>query len=633
MPKASDAYPKRNLPGSAEDWGRRVEGVQKDLDDRLLNLEQSVGIHASTLYGQSLINQVTAGQVNDNSGTIEITTAEPQFPGNISVTSNVGYWLDDGTAKSVVIISFDPVTKDISNRDINIEKYELWSSIGGAEKTFTVSSVGTTISYDGWIPGVEVKFALRAKSIYGIASGLSQDVTVTPADPANIVPKAPVNLVEDSNTGSFAANNAAIATINVSWDAVTESTDDDPITVPEYEVWINGAPFVRTVTNSIQFTAPSESVNLVRVRAKSIVNAWGDLSADPGLSVTAASPSVATRAPSDPTLTTAMGIVTVAWDGTYVSGGTSGAGSVFIEKEDGVDWIVQGAAFGSAGSFPIQSVNGETVNVRLAAYDLLGRLTGRSGEVDIVTEGVDTVDITTAFEDWILAQAGGATITVSETEPTGAALGDLWFKSSVEGTIENIYIYNGTAFVLHSLIADSILVANSVTAKTLNANEIFADSATLNSLKAGAVSVGILTTDLIQGTGDLTLIAGTANDAHDTATTALGNAGAAADAAQVAADAAGAAQDTANTAKDRITETRTRFIVTSTGARVQSADATQSVNIEPTGISIVQNGVSVSTWTGAKFSVDNMTVTQKAEIGGHVMEKFSTGRTTFKALT
>lgn len=633
MPKASDAYPKRNLPGSSEDWGRRVEGVQKDLDDRLAQVEQGLGLQASTLYGQSLINQATSAQVNDNSGTIEITTAEPQFPGGISVTSNVGYWLDDGTAKSVVIISFNPVAKDINNKDINIEKYELWSSVGSAEKTFTVSSVGTTISYDGWTPGVAVKFALRAKSIYGIASGLSQDVTVTPANPANIVPKAPTNLTTVSNTGSFAANNAAIATINVSWDAVTQSTDNATITIPEYDVWINGAPYVRTATNSVQFTAASNSVNLVRVRAKSIVNAWGDLSTSPGLSITAASPAVATRAPSSPTLTTALGIVTVNWDGTYASGGTSGAGSVFIEKQNGSVWEVQGAAFSSAGSFPIQSTDGATVNVRLAAYDLLGRLTGRSSAVNIVTIGVNTGDITTAFEDWILAQAGGAKITVSATEPTGGVLGDLWFKSTVAGKIQNIYIHNGTAFVLNSLIADSVLVANSVTAKTLNASEIFADTATLNSLKAGAVSVGILTTDTIQGTGDLTLIAGTANAAKSTAITALSDAGTAQDSADAAAGAAQTAQNSANTANNNINETRTRFIVTTTGAKVQSADATQSVNIEPTGITIVQNGVSVSTWTGAKFSVDNMTVTQKAEIGGHVMEKFSTGRTTFKALT
>jgi len=269
--------------------------------------------------------------------------------------------------------------------------------------------------------------------------------------------------------------------------------------------------------------------------------------------------------------------------------------------------------------------------VRLAAYDLLGRLTGRSGEVDIVTEGVDTVDITTGFEDWIASQAGGAHITVSTTEPSGV-LGDLWFKSSVDGTIENIYIHNGTTFVLHSLIADSILVANSVTAKTLNATEIFADSATLNSLKAGAASVGILTADVIQGTGDLTIIAGTAGAAKGTADSAHGAGGDAADAAESAAGAAQTAQDTADDASRNINETRTRFIVTTTGAKVQSADATQSVNIEPTGITIVQNGVSVSSWTGAKFSVDNMTVTQKAEIGGHVMEKFSTGRTTFKPL-
>lgn len=632
MPKASDAYPKRNLPGSAEDWGRRVEGVQKDIDDRLTRIEQSVGIHSATLTGQAALVQAANNAAANNAAVIDITTAVPEFPTNITVSSNVGYWLDDGTAKSVVIISFDEVLTDIRDNPINIEKYEIWSHSGNNEATFNISSASTVISYEGWTPGVEVFFTVRAKSIYGVSSSPSQSISVIPANPANIVPKAPTNLATVSNTGSFAANNAAIATINVSWDAVTQSTDDETIEVPEYEVWINGAPYVRTVTNSIQFTAPSGSVNIIRVRARSIVNAWGDLSADPGLSITAASPAVATRAPSNPTLTTALGIVTVAWDGTYVSGGTTGAGSVFIEKQDGSSWIVQGAAFDSAGSFPIQSTNGVTVNVRLAAYDLLGRLTGRSGEVSIVTEGVDTGDITTAFEDWILAQAGGAKITVSATEPTGGVLGDLWFKSSVDDTIENIYIHNGTSFVLHTLIADSILVANSVTAKTLNASEIFADAAVLNSLKAGSISVGILTADTIMSNQDITFIAGQASTANSTANTALESATTANSAANTAASAASTAQSTASDAASAIQTQQTRFVVTSTGARIQSSDATQSVNIEPTGISIVQNGVTVSNWTGAKFSVDNMTVTQKAEIGGHVMEKFSTGRTTFKPL-
>jgi len=600
MPKASDAYPKRNLPGSAEDWGRRVEGVQKDLDDRLLNLEQSVGIHASTLYGQSLINQATSGQVNDNSGTIEITTATPNSPENISVTSNVGYWLDDGTAKSVVIISFDPVTKDINNRDINIEKYELWSSVGGAEKEFNVSSVGTTISYSGWVPGVEVKFALRAKSIYGIASGLSPEFTVTPADPAGIIPKAPTNLAIVSNTGAFNENNRAVSSVEISWDAVTESTADEPITPVEYELWLNEVPYTRTPTNSIKFTVDSESVNLAQVRAKSIVNAWGDLSTPPGLSITGASPSVATRAPSAPTLTTAMSIVTVTWDGTYVSGGTDGAGSVFIEREDGASWVVE-SAFTVGGSFPLQSTNGDTVNIRLSAYDVLGRLTGRSAEVDIVTVGVDSGDTTAEFDAWIASQAGGSHITKSDTEPTGGVLGDLWFKSSLDGQISNIYIHNGTEFVLYKLIADSITVANSITAAELNVPQIWATSAWIDALSVGAVEADIITTGNITSNSDIILIAQNAKDG----------------------------KDGADAANDNLTTINSRFVVTPDDVQIQSADPKNRVVISAAGIEIISNNSSVSSWDGTIFSVNSLKVESSADIGGHQMKKYSTGRTTF----
>jgi hypothetical protein len=632
MAKASDTYPKRNLPGSSEEWGRRVEGVQKEIDSRLNRIEQSVGIQSSTLANQALINQSISESTNNNAVVLDLTTSTPSFPTNIVVESNVGYWLDDGTARSVVIISFDAVVKDINNRDVVIEDYELWSRVVDEELSFNVSNISTVITYSGWTPGVEVKFALRAKSVYGIASGFSQEITLTPANPANIVPKAPENLEIDSNTGAFASNNAAIATVDISWDAVTESTDDETITVPEYEVWIDDAPYVRTSTNSLQFTSPSGVERLVRVRARSIVNAWGDLSDSPGLSVTGASPATATRAPSDPVLTTAMGILTVSWDGTYVSGGASGAGAVFIEYLDGSTWKVVGTPFSGAGSMPLQFEVGAEITIRLAAYDVLNRLTGRSGEESLTVTGVDTPDITEGFEEWIIANAGGATITVGEDEPTIKGLGDLWFRTNNEGEIINIYIGDGTDFILHSLIGDSLLVANSVTARNLNAEEIFADEAVLNELSVGAAKIDILTAGNIMNNGDIILIANTASTAESEALTAQSlalGAGSAADAAQVTANEANTA---AIANAEAISAQQARFVVTSTGASIRTADNTQELSLEPGSISIIQNGVTVSSWNASRFQVDSAII-GSAEIGGHVVEKYSTGRTTFKALT
>jgi hypothetical protein len=554
------------------------------------------------------------------------------MPTNVAVESNVGYWLDDGTAKSVVIVSFDAVFKDINNREIIIEDYELWSRVDGEELSFDISSITTVISFSGWTPGVEIKFALRAKSVYGIASGFTPEVTITPANPANIVPKAPENLEIDSNTGAFASNNAAIATVDISWDAVTESTDDETITVPEYEVWIDDAPYVRTSTNSLQFTSPSGVTRLVRVRARSIVNAWGDLSDSPGLSVTGASPAVATRAPSDPVLTTGLGILTVSWDGTYVSGGTSGAGAVFIEYLDGSTWKVVGTPFSGAGSMPLQFEVGAEITIRLAAYDLLNRLTGVSDSESLTVTGVDTPDITESFEEWIIANAGGATITVGEDEPTVKGLGDLWFATNNEGEIINIYIGDGTDFILHSLIGDSLLVANSVTARNLNAEEIFADEAVLNELSVGAAKIDILTAGNIMNNGDIILIANTASTAEADALTAQSlalGAGSAADAAQVTANEANTA---AIANAQAISAQQARFVVTSTGASIRTADNTQELSLEPGSISIIQNGVTVSSWNASRFQVDSAII-GSAEIGGHVVEKYSTGRTTFKALT
>lgn len=639
MPKASDVYPRRNLPGSAEEWGRRVEAVQQEIDDRLIQVEQSVGIHDANIAGQGMINQRVLNTANDNTIAIDDSTNTPLQPENVTVFANTGYWLDDGTAKSVVAITFDPVVYGINGSAVSIDKYELWSKSAGIELHFDVSSTTTTIVYDGWTPGVAVEFSIKAKSIYGVASSPTSFVTVTPAIPTAITPKAPTGVTLDSNTGSFAANNQAIAVVDISWTAVTEDVDSNTITVAEYEVWVNDAPYARTSTDSVQLNLSSGLVAAIRVRAKSVMGTWGDLS-DPALSVTAASPTVATRAPSTPTLTTGFGIVTVKWDGTYSSGGY-GSNAVFIEQNISGTWTQVGAPFTGAGSFPIQSTNGATVQVRLVAYDVLGRATGTSSSASITCEGVDTGDITTSFEDWIIAQASGVNITVGPTEPTSQALGDLWFETDSTGEIIHLYISDGTVFSLYVIVADTVIAANSVTTSTLNADEIWANELWINKLRAGAVEADIITTDTIGSNGTITLIAGNATAAQTSADTANAAAVAAQSTANTANSAASSAQTTANAASAGLLTQQSRFIVTSTGAKVQSSDATQSLELTPTGISIVQNGVTASTWSANKLTVPNVviaaTVGNTAEIGGHVIEKYATttgnpGRTTFKAL-
>jgi len=618
----------------------------------------------------------------------------------------------------------------------------LWSSVDGAEPTFNISATGNTIKYEGWVPGSSVVFYILAKTIYGVASGFSPAKAITPANPTSVIPKAPTGLTTVSNVSSYAANGAAIATVNVSWTAVTQDTDNNPTTILDYEVWIDEAPYVRTSTNSVQFTLPANTTHTVRVRARSFVNAWGDLSTPPGLSITAASPTAVTRIPTPPVLTTNLGTVTVKWDGAYrrtnvvtnpgfeidvtgwstngtitrarsttryytgtasllispiatasdfftsftatgltagatytasfwvyltgagttysnrgilvtgSTGGTTssanydttklnqwqrvsatatvgtggtfqvraygmttydvyvdavlmeqgstlgtyfdgattdttdfdyswgnganasvsyaktltstalgyGAGPVRVQQLISSVWTTVGGALEVNGSATIQSTTGATENFRLVAYDNLLQATGTSPQASITVTGVESTDVTASLLQWV-EDNSGANVIVSATEPTGAQAGFLWFKTTVSGKIENIYIHNGTAFVLYTLIADSIIAANSITAKTLNASEIFADAAVLNSLKVGAASVGILTTSTIQGSGNLTLIAQDIIDAQTTADDATGLANDAASVAGSAASVADAANTLANTANTNINETRSRFVV------------------------------------------------------------------------
>ena len=96
MANAMDVYPPRDLPGRADDWGRRVEGVSEDLYKSQVQLQQTLNNGQRATAGQLALlsrqlKRVTENQV-DLLGRVShqrIADKSPSSLGNFPVGSTV----------------------------------------------------------------------------------------------------------------------------------------------------------------------------------------------------------------------------------------------------------------------------------------------------------------------------------------------------------------------------------------------------------------------------------------------------------------------------------------------------------------------------------------------------------------
>ncbi|MCH9834060.1 hypothetical protein K0U83_00275, partial [bacterium] len=321
-----------------------------------------------------------------------------------------------------------------------------------------------------WGAGTARLVAVLAVSSRGVRSELSLEVPVTPAVPASVVPKAPTGLTIISNVGAFTPA-GPMATVTIGWDPVTESTDDDPITVSEYEVWDGDAPAYRIPASPGVVTVPSGLSTEVRVLARTPAGVAGDLSAP--LAVTGAEPATASRAPTTPDLATGYGDVVARWDGLYTGGG-AGSHTVWTEArlDPGDPWVRQGVAMTGRGDQLVTLGQvGDTVYVRFVAYDQLGRETGVSTVADIVIATIPGAAITAgSIQVDHLAPNVGDTINISGNVTIGGimdradgqdvALGQLGDQiDTVAGAAEDAASQAAAAQAQASVVAGQVLVA------------------------------------------------------------------------------------------------------------------------------------------------------------------------------
>ena len=314
----------------------------------------------------------------------------PARPNALRAVTNTGVWREDGTAVSAVELAWEAVTADAEGGEIDISHYEVWSrtTSGMLARDVTVTDPATTI--ESWTPGLDRVIVVYAVSAEGVKSKPSLDLVLTPFYPLSIVPKPPTGFAVVSNTGKWTAAGPS-AEVVLRFDAVTESTDGELVEISEYEVLDELGAVARVESAPATVRQATGASATYRVRARSSFGIWGDVS-DP-VSVVGAAPALVARAPSLPSLTTGAGVVIARWDGRYSVADTDGAFTVRVEQYTDMQWAYVGTALTGAGTVSIQSKPGDTVFVRLSAFDQMNRLTGTSAQVSIVAEGIELVDI------------------------------------------------------------------------------------------------------------------------------------------------------------------------------------------------------------------------------------------------
>lgn len=379
-------------------------------------------VKATAVVGSKLLNlqaklakrsaAASVGQIIGGSGAALPPASAPAKsapvpPTALRVAANTGTWGEDGTERSSVTIAWDAVSQAVDGFGVDVDTYEGWSRRASETMALLTRTAALSTTVTTWTPGEDRYVTVRARSRAGVWSEFAPEISVTPARPASIVPKAPTGLAVASNTGAFASDGAATATVRVMWAAVTASTADLPVTVGAYraeledgQAWIELA---ETAALEATFTVPSGKVRRVRVRARTGIGVWGDPSAP--LSVTGANPAQTTTAASTPVLAAGMGLVTVAWDGKLAGGANPPASFQLLYAETAPaasgPWTrATGSPARGAGQVAtIKGAAGSTVFVRLVWLDTLGRVATASAAASIAVTPIGGGDIDKAITD------------------------------------------------------------------------------------------------------------------------------------------------------------------------------------------------------------------------------------------
>jgi hypothetical protein len=505
------------------------------------------------------------------------TLSLPKAPTGVAVTENTAVWGTDGSAVTRAVVSWNAVTQNLDNSGVTIAEYEVWMRAAADLSTLLRVTPNTSTVLEGLPPGVARFVKVRARSVDGRLSDFSSEISVTPVTPGSIIPKAPTSLAAASNTAAFGSDGAPIATIRLSWAAVTQATDNSAIIVDAYELLdtTNGgtfAPVQLSAERIATIVIPSGLQRKYRVRARSALGVWGDPSTE--ITVTAATPTQVVTAPSAPVLTSAFSLVIPVWNGLLTSGAPpAGFQHLITERAEasGGPWTVVGVPAVAAGqTAQFRALPGSTAWVRFKWVDTLGRVSGVSAAASVLVTGVTGPDVE----------------------------------------------------------ANAIL-ANHIKAGEIEVGHLAAGVGGSLDISANGAVTTIITQQNEQAAATAAAVEAAAEAAGAAATAAAIASGATADAAAAAGAAAAAAAAQAAT-QAQLDLVQTWFRVDIDGAHVGQTGNPFQANVLPGEFNITESGVRTTWWDGGRMTVPALVTTEVA-LSNHKFEKFGTG-TVIRAL-
>jgi hypothetical protein len=511
--------------------------------------------------GAASMGTIIAGTGKSLPGASGPAALDPVAPSGLHVVSNTAGWGADGSAVTAVELAWDQVIEASDGSAIDVDLYEVWGREAADASALVTATDELSARVTSWRSDVPVWVKVRARSVGGVWSEFSDEISVTPAVPTSIIPLAPTGLVETANTAVFLPDGSAVAEATFTWDPVTLTTDGAPVTVaayrPEVEdgsAWIPLSEVQSPLEATI--TIPVGGQRRVRVYARTDLGVWSDPSAP--LTITGASPDVIAEAPTEPGLVTGGGGVFVFWDGELTTGvPPAGSQGVYAQyrTDPGDPWVrVAGPLAVRSGQVgQIREPVGTVVEVRLVLTDTLGRDGEASTVASITVEGYDGQDIV------------AGTIAVDKVTPN--------FGEQL----------------------------------TLEANG----------------SVQIIINQQAEFQAELADTVDQVADAAEAAQTAQSIAGEALSGAQVAQDQVGTLADAQTEIRQQVDEIQTWFWVDEDGAHVGRSDSSFQAHVLSDRFQITENGVIQTYWSAGVMNVPKAEVEQIA-LANHKIEPYGT---------
>lgn len=417
------------------------------------------------------------------------------------------------------------------------------------------------------------------------------------------IPRAPQEVVAVADW-VWSATGEPSATITVAWEEVLYDLNDGLVLEPTYEVWLRteSTPSRRVnSTKEAELDIPALAIGedyYVKVRAISERGATGQFSGEAFVPTPSAAQLELMDTPSNPTVASSMGTVSVTWDGMSQAGTPLPPWFAYVvvavsDTQNGT-YLPMGQPLPRTGTAVLTELDvGTTPWIQLYAVDKLGRASDPTAPASVTVVGVELGTLGTDLET-LKAQ-----LDQNDIDVANATTGPVDGTRLVDGSVGGVKIADGS-ILAPQIGAGSVLTLH-LGADSVDANAIRTHAVESDHVNAGAIKV----VHLEAGIGGVLDIS--ANKS-----------------VQFAVGQASDAQASAGANAEALAEMRTYYQFNADEAIISTPNSPFSLALQNDGIEIRQNGNVVSSWDAGQMHVDSF-VGSEVILGNHKLEKYGSG--------